>query len=127
MAGSIKSFANNKCKISDITFPMSEITSTKLYAVTSVTVSKEYVDEKATDKVLGINYVLVDPKTFTQIRVKTSATVPVVSQEQIEQSETPVLVEIPINETLVKPYKIEYGKVSLSIVAPYLKLVQVEE
>lgn len=123
----IRSIANNMCSIKDFVHRLSDVTKQNVFAVNSVSEQKKYVDGKATDEIAGVNYVLTDTQTFAQIRVKTEAKTPVITQEEIEESNTPILVEVPLNETLVKPYKIEYGKVSLSIVAPYVKLVEIDE
>ncbi len=121
----IKSLNGNKCRIADIAFPMDSITTTSTFAVTNVSIQKKYVNNQATNEVEGINYTLIDTQTFTQIRVKVPTTdKPVITQEQLDASDIPVFVKVPINETIIKPYKIEYGSAHLSIVAPYLELVE---
>lgn len=127
MRKNIRLFAGNQCKIADIAFSLDNVTSQKIYAVISVSVQKKFENGKATDEVDGVNYILSDTQTYAQIRVKTQSKTPVITQDLIDAHETPFLVEVPLDETLVKPYKIEYGKVSLSIVAPYVKLVEIEE
>ena len=121
---SIRAFANNKCKIADLAFPMSQITETNVFVVTKVAVQKKYVDGKPTDEVEGVSYVLTDTKTYTQIRIKSLETVPVITQEELNASETPVFVEIPIEKVLIKPYRIEFGVVSISLVSPYVTLLE---
>lgn len=124
MKQNLKAFANNKCKISDLTFKMSDITTTNIFVVTKVSIVKKYVDGKATEEVEGVNYTLTDTHTFAQIRIKALTTKPVVTQEDLDTSDTPIFIEIPLDETVVKPYKIEYGTVSLSITAPYVTLAK---
>lgn len=121
---SLKPFNGNKCKIANLTFPMSSITETNIFVVSKVSIVKKYLDGKATDEIEGINYTLTDTHTFTQIRVKALTTAPVVTQEELDASDTPIFIEIPLDETFVKPYKIEYGTVSLSIIAPYVALAK---
>ena len=121
---SLRAFAGNKCKTADLTFKMSEITATNVFVVTQVSIVKKYVDGKATDEVEGVNYTLTDPQTFAQIRVKALTTTPVVTQEKLDANNTPIYIEIPLDETVVKPYKIDFGTVSLSITAPYVKLAK---
>jgi len=121
---SLKAFSNNQCKIADLTFKMSEITVTNRFVVTGVSIKKKYVDGKPTDEVEGINYTLTDPETFTQIRVKALTTTPVITQEELDASETPIFIEIPLDKTLLKPFKIEYGTVSLSVTTPSVRLAE---
>lgn len=121
---SLKAFANNRCKIADLAFKMSEITTVNTFVATKMSIQKKYVDGKPTEEIEGITYTLTDPRTFTQIRIKALSTTPVVTQEELDASETPIFIEIPLDETLVKVYKIEFGIMSLSITAPYVKLAK---
>lgn len=121
---SLKKFANNKCKIADLAFPMSQITETNVFVVTKISAQKKYVDGKPTKEIEGITYTLSDPHTFTQIRVKALTTAPIVTQEELDASDTPIFIELPLDEALVKVYKIEFGTMSLSITTPYVKLAK---
>lgn len=119
----LRAFAGNKCKISDITLSMSQVTDSDVFAVTGVSIIKKYVDGKPTDDVDGIRYLLTDTKTLTQISVKTLEKKPAITQDEIDNAGCLMYVKLPIEETLIKPYKMEFGKVSVSIIAPSVEVV----
>lgn len=77
---------------------------------------------KRTDQIDCIRYDCVDPNTFDTFTAKVLTSKPVISKEALEASDVPVYIEIPVEETIIRPYSIEYGRVKVSIIAPYVKL-----
>lgn len=80
------------------------------------------VDGKRTDKVVAVRYECVDTETFSTFTVKVNGNKPVISSQELEASENLILLEFPVDEVEIRPYAIEYGKVKVSIVAPYVKV-----
>lgn len=89
----------------------------------NVRVSKaKDADGNFTGQTEAIRYDLVDPTTFASFTVKVEEDEPVITRDELEKSDEPVFVTIPVEETVVKPYEITYGIAKVSIVAPYIKL-----
>ena len=72
------------------------------------------------DKITAVSYSVVDPNTYISYTLKVVGQ-PVVTPEELETTTTFIELDIPTEECIVKPYKIEYGKVYVSITAPYVK------
>lgn len=79
---------------------------------------------KKTDKVDVLRYDCVNPDNFSSFTLKVGTTRPVVTKEIIEASEEPIFISIPVSETVIKPYEIAYGVAKVSVIAPYVKLVE---
>lgn len=74
------------------------------------------------DTVIGIRYSCVDPDTFSTFTLKTETVKPVISPEELAESESPVFISIPVEEVEIHPYAIEYGTAKLSITVPFVRL-----
>ena len=97
-------------------------------AVTDVAyVYKTDAQGKRTDQVEGIRYRCTNTKDFTVFTLKTLSIKPVITPEELESSEDVVYISIPVNDVVIKPYKIEYGIATVSIIAPYVKLANNEK
>ena len=97
-------------------------------AVTNVAyVYKTDAQGKRTDQIEGIRYRCANPKDFTVFTLKTLSIKPVITPEELESSEDVVFISIPVNDVVIKPYKIEYGIATVSIIAPYVKLANNEK
>ena len=70
------------------------------------------------------NYTVTDMDTLGSFNVHVTSTTPVITPEELEEAEERVFIEFPMNETIVKPYRIEFGTATVSIVAPYAQLVR---
>ena len=81
----------------------------------------EYVDNKKTDKVIGYKYKLVDPESYDTFYVKVKDTTPVIPLEKLSKVNKTI---VTLDRAVIKPYKIEYGKVSISITADKITLVK---
>lgn len=81
-------------------------------------------NQKKTDEIKGVRYDCISEKDFSTFAIKTISINPVITKEELEASEVPVRISIPVSETIIKPYKIEYGKALVTITAPYVRLVK---
>lgn len=118
---------NNKMSISDIQISAMGLIA-EIVAVRDVKpMYKSDADGKRTDTVEAIRYDCVNPNDYSTFTLKTLSVKPVITAEELEMSETPVFISIPINDVVIKPYKIEYGIATVSIIAPYVKLARNEK
>lgn len=104
-------------------FPLSNFTENAEFVVTAVKDNYAYENEKKTDKWLSTTISCVDTVTFATLDVKVSQHINL-SQTEIDNSESAIYVEIPLDETIVRPYEIKFGKAKVSIVAPSVKIVR---
>ena len=115
---------DNKMQAQNIAFALSNILqqTTKL-ALTGVRPSFHYDENrKRTEIVEGYHYTVTEMETLSSFTVRVNSTTPVITPEELENSGERVFVEFPLDETVVKPYKLEYGMATVSITAPYVKL-----
>lgn len=97
-------------------------------AVTGITyVYKMDAQGKRTEQIEGVRYKCANPKDFTVFTLKTLSIKPVITPEELEASEDVVYISIPVKEVVIKPYKIEYGVATVSIIAPFVKLASNEK
>lgn len=82
---------------------------------------------KRTGTIDAIRYECINTLDFSTFTIKTVSTKPVVSEEDIENSETPIRILIPVSEVVIRPYKIEYGIATVSIMVPSVKLAPNEK
>lgn len=118
---------NNKMSISDIQISAIGLIS-EIVAVRDVKpVFKTDSEGKRTDIVEAIRYDCVNPNDYSTFTLKTLSIKPVNTVEELEMSKTPVFISIPVKEVVIKPYKIEYGVATVSIIAPFVKLASNEK
>ena len=118
---------NNKMSTSDIQISAMGLIA-EIVAVRDVKpIFKSDSDGKRTDIVEAIRYDCINPNDFSTFTLKTLSIKPVITAEELEMSETPVYISIPVNDVVIKPYKIEYGVATVSIIAPYVKLASSEK
>lgn len=79
---------------------------------------------KITDKIEAVRYDCVDPETYASITLKVLSTHPVVTNEMIELSEEAIYISIPVEETIIRPYEIKFGKAKVSIIVPFVKIAE---
>lgn len=77
---------------------------------------------KRTHEIEALLYDCIDTGTLATCTIKTLGNRPILSAEELEKAEGVVYIEIPVEQTIIKPYRLEYGKVKVSIIAPYVKL-----
>lgn len=78
---------------------------------------------KRTDKVDYIRYECANPTDFSSFTLKVLSTIQIITAEELEDAREVVYVKIPLNEVIIKPYKIEYGTAFVSIIVPRIQLV----
>ena len=79
---------------------------------------------KKTDKVEVVRYDCVNPVDYSSFTIKVETDCPVITQEMLEATEELVFISIPVDEVEIRPYEINFGRVKVSIVAPFVKLVK---
>lgn len=116
---------NNKVKTCVFVKMLSEFTKHDTFVIKSVRVNKVFDKEanKVSDVNESVTYTVVETETFSSMKVKVTNPVPVITQDELDRSDSPVFITFPLDETKVRPYSIEYGKVKVSIVAPDAVLV----
>lgn len=116
---------NNKVKTCVFVKMLSEFTKHDTFVIKSVRVNKVFDKEanKVSDVNESVTYTVVETETFSSMKVKVTNPVPVITQDELDRSDSPVFITFPLDKTKVRPYSIEYGKVKVSIVAPDAVLV----
>ena len=90
-------------------------------------ITYQYKTDEAGEKTKEVEYVkykCIDTATYSSLMIKVKTNKPVISNTDLEASEDAVYIRIPVDETLIKPYAIEYGKAKVSIIAPRVELVK---
>jgi len=116
---------DNKISAENIEFSLSNILpGRRKFAVMEVRPVFHYdKDHNRTEQIEAYRYTVTDMDTLSSFSVRVNSTTPVITPEELEETEERVFIEFPMDETIVKPYKLEYGTATVSIVAPYAKLV----
>lgn len=79
---------------------------------------------KRTDKVVSNTLECIDPVTYCGFNLKVLSTNLPFTKEDIEQASQPIMVEIPIKSTVIRPYEIAYGKCKVSIICPAVRILK---
>lgn len=116
---------DNKISAENIAFPLSNIYPDKReFAVTEVRPVFHYDKEhNRTEQIEAYKYTVTDMETLSSFSVRVNSTTPVITPEELEETEERVFIEFPMDATIVRPYKLEYGYASVSAIAPYATLV----
>lgn len=113
---------NNSLTIEDISFPAEGYVPEKA-VLKEVRVSyKKDDNEKVTSEVEATRYLCINPENYDSFTLKVPGKRPVIEPDDFKEFEAVLYLEIPVSETLIKPYSIDYGKVKVSIIAPDVKL-----
>lgn len=114
----------NKLSAQDLWRPLSDFLSeNSQLALTEVRPVFHYdKDKKQTEQIEAWKCTVTEMETLSSFSVRVNSTTPVITPEELEEAEERVFIEFPMEETIVKPYKLEYGTATVSIVAPYAKL-----
>lgn len=78
---------------------------------------------KKTDVLEAVRYDCVNPETFDTFTIKVPEKPPIISQEALNDADVVTMVSIPIDKVVIKPFEMSYGKVKVTIVAPFLELI----
>lgn len=79
---------------------------------------------KITEHIDHIKYDCVDPETFASITLKVQSTRQIVTNEVIEMSDEAIYITVPVEETVIRPYDIKFGKAKVSVIVPFVKLAE---
>lgn len=112
----------NKVGLTSLTSHLANFTTSRTFVCKEIKLNYHYENGEKTTTVESVSYTLADPQTLDVFKLKVMGNDPVVNPENFAKSETTAKISVPTEQTLVKPYKIEHGKVLVSIVAPYVKL-----
>lgn len=112
----------NKVEAAELVLPLSTFTQTDEYALKNIQENYEYVNNKKTDTFLSTTLTCIDVETLAILRIKVESRINLTAK-MLEQSEQPVYIKIPIEQTFVRPYAIEYGKAKVTIIAPSVTIV----
>ena len=114
---------NNTIKASNITLNPSDYIPPKV-VLNDIRVSYKSENGKKTDEIETVRYDVINPDTFETFTIKVDGSAPVISPENFDTEEKKIYIEIPVDKVIIKPYKIEYGVVYLSITAPNVKIIK---
>lgn len=115
---------NNTIKASEIRLPAKELLP-ELAVLRDIKFSyKRDANDKLTKDIEFVKYELIDDTNFNIFTIKVKDDKPIIELKEFEKSENPVYIQIPLDETVIKPYALEYGNLKLSITSPYVKLAQ---
>ncbi|HBD01329.1 MAG TPA: hypothetical protein DC053_21450 [Lachnoclostridium sp.] len=114
--------SDNKIKAKDLVLTGKEFFESEDFVLRGVKVNFRYDGGKKTDVIDSISYYCVDPLTFNSVTFKVNTTKPVIEQDTIDKATDSIYINVPINEAIIKIYKLEFGIMSVSITVPYVKL-----
>ena len=113
----------NKVKVADLNInPVGLIPQKVLLRGVRLTYQTDAEGKRVSDDVIAVKYDVMDPVALGTFTVRVDTNRPVISPEAFEASETTVSLELPVNDIVIRPYKIEYGTAFVSVVAPSVKL-----
>lgn len=105
----------------DFKIALTDILPADSFVVKEVNPIQIYEDGKRTDRIEGYRYTLADLNAIEIFDVKVKAKAPIVTNEMIEKSDR---LWVSLEGAVIKPYKIEYGKVLFSITADKITLLK---
>lgn len=113
---------DNKVKVADLNVSAVGLIPQKAI-LRGVKVSyKQDAQGNPTETIEATRYDCVDPSNFSTFAVKVEGK-PIITAEELEAKDTPTMVEFPLEQVQVKPWKVEFGSATLSISAPSVKLI----
>lgn len=111
----------NAFKINRFSIALADFTQSAEFVLLAVTPVFLYKDAVKTDEVIGQKYQVADPLTFEAFEIRVDHVTPIVTQSEIEHADDRFFVTF--ENALLKPFKIEYGKIVCTITADSVKLV----
>ncbi len=116
---------DNKVKVADLNInPIGLIPQRVLLRGVRLTYKTDEEGKRVSDEVVAVRYDVVDPITLGTMTVKVDTNKPIITPEELEASESPITLELPIDHVVIKPYKVEFGSASVSISAPMVKIAK---
>lgn len=105
--------------------PLRTFTTSTKFFLKGIKENFAYEDGKRTNEFRSTTLICVDVETFSTLKIKVEKKFQL-TQKDLDESTERIFVEIPTNETIVTPYKIEYGKATVTITAPTATISLVE-
>ena len=116
---------DNKIKVADLSInPIGLIPQKVLLRGVRLTYKTDEEGKRVSDEVVAVKYDVVDPITLGTMTIKVETNKPIISPEDLEASETPIALELPLDHVVIKPYKVEFGSASVSITSPMVKIAK---
>lgn len=113
----------NTVKAGDLVLNPSDFFNTTTdFVLRDVRKNFRYVNGEKTDEVRAVTYRCLNAETFDIVSFKVLTTEPVVNQEDIDNAPEPLHLEVPVDDAIIRIFKIEYGIVHVSITVPYVRL-----
>lgn len=112
---------NNSCRSTVLQKSLDEITEAPAYILKAVKTNYIYENKVPTNTVDSISYSVVEPETYSFFTVKVKKSVPLVTQQQIEDSDGNVWVRF--ENATVTPYEVKFGTAKVSIKADDVSIV----
>lgn len=115
---------DNKISAKNLTFSLSNLfKEMPKLALTDIRPCFHYDENrKRTDVIEAYSLTVTEMDTLSSFSVRVNSTTPVITPEELAEAEGRVYVEFPLDETIIRPYRLEYGTATVSIAAPYAKL-----
>lgn len=113
---------DNKIKAKDLVLTGRIFFENEDFVLRGSKVNFRYEAGKKTEIVDSISYSCVDPLTFNSVTFKVDTTKAIIEQSVIDKATESIHITVPINEAVIKIYKMEFGIMSVSITVPYVKL-----
>lgn len=120
-----KNIEENKISTKALGIPLSEFTTSTRFFLKEIKENFAYEDGKRTNEFRSTTLTCVDVETFSTLKIKVETKFRL-TQKDLDEATERIFVEIPTNETIVTPYKIEYGKATVTITAPTATISLVE-
>lgn len=112
-----KQIEYNKVSTKALGIPLSEFTTSTRFFLKEIKENFAYEDGKRTNEFRSTTLICVDIETFSTLKIKVPTKFQL-TQKDLDEATERIFVEIPTDETIVTPYKIEYGKATVTITAP---------
>lgn len=115
---------NNLMKISEISIPAEGIISEVVVLKAVRPVYALDSDGRRTDKIEAVRYDCMNLDNYSNFTLKVQSTRPVITEEELEAAEEAVYIAIPVEQVEIKPFEIKYGIARVTILAPFVKIVE---
>ncbi len=115
---------NNSISVRDLTLSAEGIIKEQVICKDIRFVYEKDENGKWSSEPVAVRYSCINPETFDTFSVKVPGSIPVTDIDDFKKSGAFIILEVPVKDTLIKPYRIEYGKALVSITAPFVKLAK---
>ena len=115
---------NDTIAIRELLFPVEGIIPEKVVCKDIRFSYEKDTDGTVSKEPVAVRYICINPKTFDTFSIKVPGRNPVIDIDEFRKSDDFIMLEIPVKETKLKPYQINYGRARVSITAPFVKLAK---